>query len=168
MLIKESLYTKSETELILKQADMFTESLVTKDGSDSYVKHSKRKSQESIIDSNKVSNIILPKLKPFGVNSLPSIVKIIKYEEGSFFEKHSDRTHNHLTHRIKTLIIQLSEDYEGADLIVQNKVCSKKLGTLILFDALTKHEVTKLLNGKRYSLICWLEKDNLDSNQSLL
>jgi len=168
MLIVESLFTKSETKLILEEADMFTESLVTKDGSDSYVKHSKRKSEESIIDSNKVSNILLPKLKPFGITSLPSIVKIIKYKKGSFFEKHSDRTHNHLTHRIKTLIIQLSEDYEGADLIVQNEVCSKKIGTLVLFDALTKHEVTKLLNGKRYSLICWLEEDNLDSNKSLL
>ncbi len=60
-----------------------------------------------------------------------------------------------------TFRISEENDYSGARLVVNGKGCSKEIGNVILFDSARKHKVTKLINGSRYVLVCWLHKEHL-------
>ena len=44
----------------------------------------------------------------------------------------------------------LNDDFEGGELIVNNKVVPKEKGMAILFDGSLFHEVTPVLSGERF------------------
>jgi len=100
-----------------------------------------------------------------------------KYEVGDAFEKHRDNNSSNYdsfdisrSKRFKTFIIQLSnsQDYEGGDFIVDNITAKRAQGNCICFDSNLIHEVTKITNGNRYSLVLWLEKENFSLKHSLI
>lgn len=72
---------------------------------------------------------------------------------------------NSAIHRKLSMVIQLAEshDYTGGDLefeINDGKPDPKKLrqiGSTIVFPSFTRHRVTPVLTGKRYSLVTWYE-----------
>lgn len=171
MLIEKSLFTKSECEFILNQVGDFTNSVISYDGGKTYSENKrKRKSQEAFIKRENVIDIILPKLKEYGIVSLPTIIKVVKYNVGSFFLPHKDRAGGGTEKRRKTLLVQLSEgsDYEGAELSVKNTIVPKEIGTTVLFDSTTLHGVTKLTSGERNALVIWFQEDNIKSNKNIL
>lgn len=162
-MIKEKvLFSDKECSSILELRGEFKPSMIY--NQTVKVKPTFRMSEESYIeDLDKLKEIILPKLNEWGVKGLPDDCKILKYKEGSFFKEHSDADSDKYAYRKQTLIIQLSEenDYSGARLVVDGKGCSKEIGNVILFDSARKHKVTKLINGSRYVLVCWLHKEHL-------
>jgi len=162
-MVKEKvLFSDKECSSILELHGEFKPSMVY--NQTAKVKPTFRISEESYIeDLDKLKEIILPKLNELGVKGLPDDCKILKYKEGSFFKEHSDSDSSKYAYRKQTLVIQLSEenDYSGARLVVNGKGCSKEIGNVILFDSARKHKVTKLINGSRYVLICWLHKEHL-------
>jgi len=83
--------------------------------------------------------------------------EIKKYIVGDFFDSHRDNyfvLDDKIDRKIN-LIIQLSagEEYTGGDLKIGNKTISRNKGTVVLFPATYMHEVTKITEGIRYSLI---------------
>jgi hypothetical protein len=64
-----------------------------------------------------ISNLLLPKLEKFGVKSLPNFMKIIRYEIGQEFKYHVDNG-GIFNYRIKSISIQLTDEYEGGEMVV--------------------------------------------------
>ena len=89
------------------------------------------------------------------------------YEEGMFYDWHQDAGVEALENdavRKLSIILQLSnpEDYEGGEVELINEsgnpyFVPKKRGTLIVFDSRTKHRVKEVFNGKRKSLVGWVD-----------
>jgi len=137
---------------------------------------SARKSKVSFFNSDIVKDIILPKISSLDSNiiSLPETVNIVKYNKGDYFKMHSDVSSDVGSQkRLKTIIIQLSDNtYDGCILKVYenhtNHICSSEIGNTIIFDSTHKHEVTPMLKGERYALVCWIGKDNMNHKQTII
>ena len=176
MFRQEVLFTKEECREILNQIqELNSAQTIGRDGAPEY--GSFRKSKISFFNSDMVKDIILPKISSLDSNiiSLPKTVNIVKYNKGDYFKKHSDILSNDgIQKRLKTIIIQLSDNtYDGCILKVYenhttNHICSSEIGNTIIFDSTCKHEVTPMLKGERYALVCWLEKNNLHYKQTII
>lgn len=164
------LFNKEQVESILSLAGNFTPSNIVFNDNSNYISNSHRQSlQYSFNDNSSLKSIILPNLSSLGVLDIGNEAILLKYSSGHYFKKHRDREDRN-GKRVKTLIIQLSEesDYSGADLIVNDKLASKQLGNVILFDSGNMHEVTKLISGERLVLVVWLEKNDLLLKKTLV
>lgn len=96
------------------------------------------------------------------------VFNINKYKKGYYFLPHIDRggKNDPNGERLKTIIVNLSKNssYSGGELYVNNKLINSKQGFALSFDSSTVHEVKKLTNGYRYSLVFWLKKHNIKSS----
>jgi predicted 2-oxoglutarate/Fe(II)-dependent dioxygenase YbiX len=54
-----------------------------------------------------------------------------------------------------TIIINLSDDYEGARTHVKTQSIEPEIGKLIYFNADKPHSVSELTKGKRYVILAW-------------
>jgi hypothetical protein len=151
-MIQSKLFTQEECEMII--------SLNHEHKGYSQILRDDRDYEEWLIDSTKF-NFLLKNLKSeFKIKSL-SDGRIIRYNVGNYFSIHKDRYSLH-SDRYKTLIIQLSDNYEGGVLEVNNKIVDKSCGNCILFDSNDWHSVSAITIGIRYSLVFWLEKIHLN------
>lgn len=127
----------------------------------------KRKSYfGKVSDLDLLSQIILPKVSQFGIKTLEnSQPMFIQYNKGDYFEPHTDTPYSTdpSTHRIYTLIIQLSDsdDYSGGDLKVEGKVGLRDKGAVIIFRSNKVHELTEILSGQRNILVCMFPSSDL-------
>ena len=78
---------------------------------------------------------------------------LTEYTKDSFHRKHIDNSFGY-TKRDKVVGIQLSNsnEYLGGDLIINNEVAPRTKGSLVIYNGETSHEVTKVIEGIRYSL----------------
>lgn len=95
-----------------------------------------------------------------------------KYSLGGYFARHRDdyAQEDHWTFRYKTLLIQLSDpsSYDGGTLLIDDIPVNKEIGNTIFFDSSTYHELTEITRGERYSLVMWLDRDDIKQPKSLL
>jgi predicted 2-oxoglutarate/Fe(II)-dependent dioxygenase YbiX len=81
-----------------------------------------------------------------------------KYTEGDFLNWHHDE-HEITQGATTTLVIELSDDFEGGEFCCMINDVEKKLkkgkGTMYIFPSTTKHRVTKITKGVRYSFNAW-------------
>jgi hypothetical protein len=68
---------------------------------------------------------------------------------------------------VRTYIIMLSDNFEGGEFYLENKLIPFKLGDIIEFDANKMHEVKKVTKGNREVLVIWM-KWNKKDKKSLL
>ena len=127
-----------------------------------------RKYEEFLILDRKILDLVLEKIKVFGVHQLRE-GRILRYEEGCFFNLHTDTYDKH-PNRYKTIIIQLSneEDYRGGKTRFGDDILDKKMGTTIIFDSTTIHGMEIIESGIRYSFVIWLEKEDLGKQKELI
>lgn len=133
-----------------------------------------------VIPPIEIPNWFTDKLKEFDItdisfeNKLASSRSVIinKYGTNGYFAKHKDDYSKHTSwkYRYKTLIIQLSksDSYKGGDLLVDDVSVDRTIGNTILFDASTYHELTKITDGERYSLVIWFDRDDITKDKNLL
>lgn len=173
--IQKKLFTQNECEYFksLSNNKTFEQSEVI-GKNDTIIVSNYRTSKQVKIETNPdLSNMILEKVKEFGVKTLPEYFMILKYDKNQEFKRHNDST-LHYPNRYKTLIIQLSNetDYDGGELcIFQNNkeiIISKEIGTVIMFDSSLDHCANKIKEGIRYSMVCWLSVDNFGITKSLI
>lgn len=87
--------------------------------------------------------------------------RLLKYEEGDFFAKHSDRIED-IHHMLTCLLLPPNQTYDGGNLKLYLKetevkdsetkiiICDPSQWTLILFDPKIEHEVEPIISGTRY------------------
>ena len=122
-----------------------------------------------------LKDILKDKLYKYGIKNLPINFKVLKYTKGSYFKKHIDNNGAPETlYRYKSMVIQLSEDtdYTGGDLkLFFNKNTlefNREQGNMILFDSSVAHEVSEVLNGVRYTLVCWFDCSSFEIKKNIL
>lgn len=127
-----------------------------------------RKYEEFLILDKNILELILDKIKIFGVKKIKD-GRILKYEKGSFTVLHEDTTEKK-PHRYKTVIIQLSseKDYEGGNMIFGNEILSKKRGTTAIFDSKTLHGLELIEFGVRYSFVIWLDREDMGISKGII
>jgi hypothetical protein len=149
-MIQSRLFTNAECNVII--------TLSQKSKAYSQIIREDRDYEEWLVEHSKF-DFLLENLKfKFNIKSLPD-GRIIFYKVGNYFALHKDRYLSH-PNRYKTLIIQLSDNYDGGVLMVNNIITDKVIGNCILFDSNDWHSVSPITSGCRYSLVFWLEKNH--------
>lgn len=175
-LIEEKiLFSEDECDYIktLFKDDDFKRSMVISHSGDGGYSNM-RTSNGLLLDFNiDKKNIISSKLRDIGIYGKLYTFSVLRYDVGQEFKKHRDNIGT-FNKRFKTVIIQLSSEteYEGGELIIHNNgdeiVASKKLGNTIVFHSSLEHQVEKITSGRRYSIVFWIGKGNLNINNSLI
>ena len=127
-----------------------------------------RKYEEFLILDREILELVLNKIKVFGVHNIKE-GRVLRYEKGCFFDIHTD-TYDEQPHRYKTVVIQLSEEteYEGGKMIFGNDILSREIGSTAFFDSTTLHGMEIVKSGTRYSFVLWLEREDLGVKKALL
>lgn len=90
-----------------------------------------------------------------------------KFTKEEWFGKHNDNRDN----RIYAVGILLNDNFDGGDFILYNDekiVIEKITGNTYIFNVGIDHEVTTIKKGERYSLIWFLEKDNIELKNNII
>jgi predicted 2-oxoglutarate/Fe(II)-dependent dioxygenase YbiX len=173
--IEKKLFTQDECEYFksLSNDKLFERSGII-GGNNTIVVSEYRTSTQVVIQINSdLSDIILEKVKDFGIKTLPEYFIILKYDKTQEYKRHNDSALDY-PNRYKTLIIQLSNetDYEGGELCIFHNdeiiTSSKEVGNVIMFDSSIDHLANKIKTGIRYSLVFWLSIDNFGLTKSLI
>ena len=89
----------------------------------------------------------------------PLNCQLAEYTIGQYIDWHEDylaEIEPNL-HRVKTFIILLNDDFEGAEFEVENYgICSIQKGDCLEFDSRLYHRFSPITDGIRYSLAIWL------------
>ena len=98
----------------------------------------------------------------FNISSIKEI-SILKYDQGDFYDKHMDMG-DHNSDRKLSVIIPLSDDYEGGETLFftsKNPIKMPKQSNIAtFFPSYVVHEVTEIITGVRYSLVSWANGDS--------
>ena len=86
-----------------------------------------------------------------------------KFIKGDWFGLHNDVREK----RLFAVGVLLNNDFEGGNFKLYNPneiTLNKEIGNTYVFDVRIKHEITPILNGIRYSLLWFLESNNIKMN----
>tara|TARA_R100001594_G_C4027175_1_gene260487 strand:- start:930 stop:1442 length:513 start_codon:yes stop_codon:yes gene_type:complete len=86
---------------------------------------------------------------------------LVKWLPGSFSENHYDRDFPHSKVRTVndwTAVCYLNDDYEGGELLLENKPFKPKKGRLIVFPGKKIFHSVKEVHGNRYTHIAWWQE----------
>tara|TARA_B100000073_G_C23686901_1_gene554810 strand:+ start:497 stop:958 length:462 start_codon:yes stop_codon:yes gene_type:complete len=146
--IHTDVFTEQECKNIIKQADKWYNSIVY---NDDYVVNPNGKFMRQFKEAEF-------KCKFTEWDNLPIHKCIVtRYKEKDFLNEHSDRTWT--AHGLKAkdiMIVPLNEDYVGGQFTINGgEVVPQKVGSVIQIGLYTKHGVSKVLEGTRYSMVFW-------------
>ena len=88
--------------------------------------------------------------------------RVNRYSVGGFMSEHTDNIHH--SHgqeygfpQVSALLF-LNDNYEGGELVVAGNVYETKMGSGIIFPSnfMFPHEVKKITDGERWSIVTWL------------
>jgi len=89
-------------------------------------------------------------------------IRFNKYEVGTMMRRHYDHIHSIFDGIMKgvpivSIVVNLNEDYEGAEFHCRGKEIKLKTGDILMFPSnfMYPHEVTECTKGARYSFVCW-------------
>jgi hypothetical protein len=88
------------------------------------------------------------------------IIHFHEYCEGDYFERHNDTREN----RLYSVGVLLNDEFEGGEFKIHGSnqiTIEKKAGNAYIFDTRIDHEVEKIFKGMRYSLIWFLQYENI-------
>ena len=120
------------------------------------------------------------RIKHFGIKNLlfenklavSRAVIINRYGTKGYFARHRDdyALEDHWKNRYKTMIVQLTNEnlYKGGNLLIDDVAIDRTIGNTAFFDASTYHELTTIEEGQRYSLILWLDRDDVEEKRSII
>jgi predicted 2-oxoglutarate/Fe(II)-dependent dioxygenase YbiX len=174
----DNFLSKSECdELIQKYKNELT--LLPAEVSDYDPNRKFRKSKVGFIDTlgdldKKITDVLTNNIKvPKHDVSKLGPYQFTEYNEGDFFDWHTDANKNVYSDRFASVVIQLNDEYEGGDLELKdnkgNKIeINQKVGKLYVFPSTMKHRVSEVIKGVRYSLVNWVKLNKQNYKQELL
>jgi len=94
------------------------------------------------------------------VTTLRDDIQFASYDEANqgMYASHVDvGAEDEYSCRKLSISVQLTnpDDYEGGELIINNKLIGKTQGNVIVFPSFLEHEVQPVLKGNRQSLVLW-------------
>jgi hypothetical protein len=95
------------------------------------------------------------------------IIHFHKFVKGDWFGKHNDTRDK----RLFAVGVLLNDDFEGGDFKLYNPneiILDKVIGNTYLFDVRIYHEITQILNDERYSLLWFLQQENIKIERNKL
>ena len=172
MIYQQKIFTKEECEKIIsysKEIKDTYDSLKEKIPGVNYFAYNIKNTKKYNWIFQRLLNFFTESTK-LNIKKLPNILHLHRYNENCVFVKHHDKNY---PSRIWNVGVQLSDDYTGGDLNLyyENKVTvGKEIGNSYIFEPEIFHEVTKITKGTRWSLILFLEKENIcdDYNKKTL
>lgn len=82
------------------------------------------------------------------------------FKKNSYFGIHTDN----FIDRIYSVGVLLNDNFVGGDFVLYEKdiiKLNKKIGNTYIFDVSVKHEIEKIIDGERYSIIWFVKNDNI-------
>ena len=165
MIVKEKvLFSQEECELIMKLSKINHQEWKSKD----------RSYNSLVLNYNENTAWLFDKLKTFfeletqiNIFKLKPYIHFHKYISGDWFGRHNDIRGD----RIYAVGVLLNDKFEGGDFKLYNPtehILNKVVGNSYIFDVTIDHEIIPILNGERYSLLWFLERDNIKVNNKLI
>lgn len=117
---------------------------------------------------NRLSDFLKEEYPNNKLYEMPEIY-LHRYLSGNEFAKHNDST-NH-PDQLLNIGVCLNDDYDGGEFIAYNpfEILPKIPGTIYTMKSYREHEVKKIIKGERWSLILFLNKNNLNiANSNLI
>ena len=131
--------------------------------------YSDRNYESESITYTEETKWVFNKLKYFFENetkikiiNLKKVIHFHKFIKGDRFKRHTDYRDN----RIYSIGVLLNDDFEGGDFQLYDSneyTLDKKTGNSYIFNVNLEHEITPILSGERYSLIWFLEHNNIEN-----
>jgi hypothetical protein len=116
---------------------------------------------------DRLSQFLLSEYPKNKINKMSEIY-LHRYLIGNEFARHNDST----THpnQILNVGVCLNEDYNGGEFITYDplETLPKVTGTIYTIKSNRDHEIKKILSGERWSLIIFLNRDDLQVENSKL
>ena len=175
MFYQEVLFNKEECDKIINS----TKELSKIDGKNKYGNDTKtevsfdeykiKDTAENSWFMNKIKTFIEKKLK-IKLNFINNDVHILSYGINDGFSKHIDYDPNGDEPRVYTVGLLLNNEFEGVDLLVydiEKIILNREIGNCYIFDTITPHEVEKIVNGRRYSVILHIKNSEIQKNSLL-
>jgi len=158
MIIKQDIsFTKEECESIISGNDTNITNWRLGD----------RKYNSQPINYSLKTNWLFDKLKKFVEDNTDVKIKTIKetihfhkFTKDDWFGKHNDIRDN----RVYAVGVLLNDNFVGGDFKLYNpteQTLNKLTGNTYLFDVRIEHEITPILDGERFSLLWFLQKENI-------
>lgn len=158
MILKEKLlFSKEECESIISYNNVHITNWMLYD----------RKYNSQPIDYSIETNWLFDKLKLFfetetdvKIINLKKQIHFHKFSKGDWFNKHNDNRDD----RLYAVGVLLNDDFEGGDFKLYNPIeqtLNKIVGNAYIFDVKIEHEITPILEGERYSLLWFLQNENI-------
>jgi hypothetical protein len=158
MIIKEKvLFSKKECELIIGLSKINNQEWKSND----------RSYNSQTIDYSSETHWLFDKLKTFveteadiEFRKIKKQIHFHKFVKGDFFGKHNDIRDD----RMYAVGVLLNDDFAGGDfnLYNQNKIIlNNTAGNAYIFDVRIEHEILPILEGERYSLLWFLQTENI-------
>lgn len=94
------------------------------------------------------------------INKLKKEIHFHKFVKGDWFGKHSDNVND----RVYAVGVLLNNNFSGGDFKlydINNTTLDKEIGNTYIFDVNIEHEITEIIQGERYSLLWFLQKEHL-------
>lgn len=88
------------------------------------------------------------------------VIHFHKFVKGDWFGKHNDIREN----RLYGVGVLLNDNFNGGDFKLYNPneiTLDKVIGNTYIFDVRIDHEITHILEGKRYSLLWFLQNEHI-------
>lgn len=95
------------------------------------------------------------------------VIHFHKFLKGDWFGKHNDVRDN----RIYAVGVLLNDNFVGGNFKLYNpneQILSQVVGNTYLFDVRIEHEITPILDGERFSLLWFLQRENIKLQTSRL
>ena len=157
MIHQKVLFSKDECKTIIN---------LNKNNSQSWG-HNNRLYDSLLIQYRTDTHWVFDRLKSFFEDvtqiQIPNLNKDIHYhifKKDNYFGLHSDD----LANRMYSVGVLLNDNFDGGDFILYDKdnlTLNKTIGNTYIFDVSIKHEITKIMNGERYSMIWFITNDNI-------
>jgi hypothetical protein len=157
LLNQKILFSKEECESII----LYNDTHITN------WKMNDRKYNSQPINYSLETNWLFDKLKKFvetetniQIQTIKKTIHFHKFTKDDWFGKHNDNRDN----RVYAVGVLLNDNFDGGDFKLYNPIeqtLNKVVGNTYLFDVRIEHEITPILDGERFSLLWFLQKENI-------
>jgi predicted 2-oxoglutarate/Fe(II)-dependent dioxygenase YbiX len=97
-----------------------------------------------------------------GLSILTVNLAVLKYIEGGYFPRHTDRAENGFNRDfLYNINLKLNDEYEGGDFFLNDKLFTAEVGDVYHYKSTEFHEVKPITKGTRYTGLFYLRERDI-------